>query len=535
MSRPLSIGFAAALCVALGVLGCDSDISGDRFDNLAPNTELSVRDASLVDNLGERRLTSTISASWLGSDPDGFVAYFEIRFYLTEREGSIGPEDGWAKTTSVDTLVLLPIEEGSSTANVVFEVRSVDNLGLKDPSPARTVYPIVNSPPTIKFSAFELPPERTFPIFAFSWTADDPEGPQNIDRIEVSFNDSTSFVSLPPETEFATFVGDLDGPDRSGNVVSARVHLGRNFQTSDIYVPGLRLNEDNVFYIRAVDKTDTASTRLEYPLYVWEPVSDILYVNDYRKSAAQVVQDFHLDLLHSYLPEGTPVDVWDLSEPYFSGNTGSLARADDMPVVADPVVRTFLATYKHIYWVATATTSAPRSNNFPFAAAVMDLFFENGGTILVHSPITIPVNEDEIDSNAGIVVLPLTGFVSFPDTLRPSLRLTTSGKIRSTGVLDLPTLSPVRLIIGTLPYIAQGADIPLYTADYQTQPFSGGTGVWTGSSVVASISEDSRIALFALPIPDERTGTSLFVGEGGSDQDVREAIFAILNRLGFPS
>ncbi|HLE56210.1 MAG TPA: hypothetical protein VJB15_03940, partial [Rhodothermia bacterium] len=86
----------------------------------------------------------------------------------------------------------------------------------------------------------------------------------------------------------------------------------------------------------------------------------------------------------------------------------------------------------------------------------------------------------------------------------------------------------------TLPYIAQGGDIPLYTAEYQTQPFAGGTGVWTGSSVIASISEDNRIALFALPIPDERTGDPLFICEDGSPDGAAQAIHKILERLGFP-
>lgn len=520
--------------LGLWMLGCDSDITGDRFENLPPNTELSVRDVSLVENLGNRRLTSTVAVSWAGSDPDGFVAHFEIRFYPASQQGAIGPEDGWTVTTRRDSLVLLPIEEGSSTADVVFEVRAVDNGGLKDPSPARTVFPIVNSPPTLKFNSFELPPERSFPIFAFSWVADDPEGVQNIDRIEVSFNDSTSFVALPATADFATFVGDLDGPDRDGNVVSARVRLGRNFQSSDISVPGLKLDDDNVVYFRAVDKTDTASVRLEQPIFVWEPKAEILFVNDYRKSVAPVVQGYHLNLLTSYLPEGTPVDVWDLSEPFFSGNTGVLARADDMPVIADPVLRQFLTRYRHIYWVATATTSAPRANNFPFAASVIDAFFEGGGTIMVHSPITNPVNEDEIESNAGIVVLPLSGFVSFPDSLRPSLRLTATSKVAPTGIVDLPTLMPTRLIIGTLPYVAVGGDIPLYTAEYATQPFAGGTGVWTGPSTVASISEDNRIALWGLPIPDERTGESLFVGEDGTAESTTQAVFTILERLGFP-
>ncbi|HUF09482.1 MAG TPA: hypothetical protein VMO47_09190 [Rhodothermales bacterium] len=531
--RPLAIGLGVTL-VSLSLVGCDSDISGERFENTPPNTELSIRDASLVENLGDRRLTSTVEVSWSGTDSDGFVPFFEIRFYSAEREGTIGPEDEWSRTASLDTLVLLPIDEGASTANVVFEVRAIDNHGLKDPTPARTVFPIVNSPPTIKFNAFELPPQNTFPIIAFSWVADDPEGTQNIDRIEVSFNDTTNFVALPPETEFASFVGDLDGPDRVGNIVSARVHLGRNFLGTDIYVPGLRLDEDNVFYIRAVDKTDAASTRLEHPMYVWEPRGDILLVNDYRKLAAPIVEAYHFDVLSSYLPEGIPIDIWDVSEPIFSGNTGVLSRGDNMPSIADPVLRAFLATYSHIYWVATATTSAPRSNNFPFAASVMDQFFEGGGTILVHSPVTNPTNEEEIESNAGIVVLPLSGFISFPDSLRPSLRLTTSGRIASTGVVELPTLSPTRLIIGTLPYIAQGTDIPIYTAEYQTQPFAGGTGMWTGSSVIASISEDNRIALFALPIPDERTGEPLFIGADGSPDGAAQAVHAILERLGFP-
>ncbi len=50
-------------------------------------------------------------------------------------------------TLSSDTLILLPIERGSRTANVAFEVRAIDNEGIKDPTPARTVFPIQNSPP----------------------------------------------------------------------------------------------------------------------------------------------------------------------------------------------------------------------------------------------------------------------------------------------------------------------------------------------------------------------------------------------------
>ena len=112
------IAFRAWLAVLLGVgvlalgAGCDANISGTALDNEPPETALSVRDSSLVDNLaGADRLTSTVLVSWSGTDPDGFVATFEVRFYPTQ-EPPAGPEDGWVATARSDSLVLLPIPRG---------------------------------------------------------------------------------------------------------------------------------------------------------------------------------------------------------------------------------------------------------------------------------------------------------------------------------------------------------------------------------------------------------------------------------------
>ena len=522
---------AASLGVAVWS-GCDSGISGDPSENVAPNTSLSVRDTSLVENLDGRRFTSTVFVSWSGTDSDGFVAAFEIRFYSKLDQGSVSPEEGWTRTTRRDSLILLPIDDGSSIADVVFEARSIDNDGLTDPTPAKTVFPIVNSPPTIRFDNFELPPANTYSIISFSWIAEDPEGPDNLKSMEVSFNDTTSFVALPAETEFVTFVADLDSPDRSGNVVPARVYLGRGFQTTNIYVPDLRLDDDNLFSVRAVDQTDTTSVRLDHEVYVWEPKADILFVNDIRSAVAPILQEFHLELLQAYMPAGTPIDIWNLSEPHFTGTSGIIVRSTSLPPVADPTIRQFLALYDHIYWISTNTTTNPPANNFPFVASVMDIFFENGGTVMMHSPVGLPSSEDEIDSNPGILVLPLTGFVEFPDSLRQSLRLSSSSSIRSTGVIDLPPLSPTRLIIGTLPYVAEGDNVALYTADYATVP---GGELWTGASTIASISSDDRIALFALPTTDQRSGDAILVGaDDGDPETLRSAVFTLLERLGFP-
>src|SRR5690606_17179032 len=112
------------------------------------------------------------------------------------------PDAGWVRTTRTDTLILLPIPRGERAANVVFEVRAIDNEGLVDPNPARTVFPIQNAPPSIRFNTFDLPPDTTFTVFSFAWTAQDPEGEANLDRIEVSFNDSTNFVALPADADY---------------------------------------------------------------------------------------------------------------------------------------------------------------------------------------------------------------------------------------------------------------------------------------------------------------------------------------------
>ena len=71
----------------------------------------------------EDRLTSTVFVSWSGTDPDGLVSAFDIRYY--DEGETRGPEEGWTRTTRRDSLVLLPIPLGVDRANVVFEVRAV--------------------------------------------------------------------------------------------------------------------------------------------------------------------------------------------------------------------------------------------------------------------------------------------------------------------------------------------------------------------------------------------------------------------------
>ena len=526
------------LLVLLAV-ACDSGISGEAFDNRPPDTQLSVRDDSLLDNLSEDdRLVSTVRITWTGDDPDGFVKGYEVRFL-----DQMGDIEGvaWSFTETTDSLFLLPIRQGDRISDVVFEVRAVDDDGLADPTPARTIYPIQNSPPDIRLSPFDLPPDTTFNVMSIGWVAEDPDGNANLERIDVSFNDSLNFVALPPEISFATFVLPQTNPGASGEIVDAEVFLGRGFEQTGISVPGVRIGEMNTLYVRAADQTDTTSVRIEYSWFVKGKTSNVLYVNDFRRATHPVVSTFHLNVLNEYLPAGTPIDIWDITTPYTTGSSGNFPRSGLLPPTAQPALDRFFRGYDYIYWVASATTDQIVGNNLPFAAPVLEPFFENGGKMMVHSPIQLPVDPDQIATNAATLLLPLNSLTQFPDSLRQTLRLLGNAPVSARDPLPgvataLPALKMNGFVINTLPYVAtSSATIPLYDAQFQYVTRVGNRrGIWSGSSTIASMSDDRRVGLFTIPLINEANGTPLVIGEDGNPQTARDAVKLMLESLGFP-
>ncbi|MEM1095585.1 MAG: hypothetical protein AAGJ10_13370 [Bacteroidota bacterium] len=528
--------FLTSCLVLLALSSCDADISGETFENLPPETALSVRDNSLVDNLqGQDPLASTVAASWSGTDADGYVVAFEVRAYGDDTTPA--PTDGWNRTTRQDSLILLPIPRGQRTANVVLEVRAIDNSGLTDPDPARTVFPIQNAPPTARFSTFSLPPDTTFSIASFGLEADDPEGLANLDRLEIALNDSVNFTAVPADLDFITLAGVVDQGNTAQTETTAEVFAGRAFQDLNISVPGLLLDAENTLYMRAVDVTDTTSALVRHTWFVKKPTSRVLYVNDYRKNTTPRITAYHLDLLSEHLGNDD-IDLWDLSLPYGTGSAGNTQRSPALPADAEPMLSQTFALYDYIYWVSTNTISNQVTNNLPFAARSMDLFFEEGGKLMVHSPVSVPEDPEDNLGNPAVLLLPLTDIVSFPDSLRPSLRLPRNTPIAldepAPGV-TLPALRAEGIVINTLPYSTSGANtISLYRADYEYRTRQGDRGVWFGASTVASVSADLRVGLFALPLINEQNGTPLLVGDDGNPETARAAVQTMLDLLGFP-
>ena len=255
------------LALASGIpflTGCDAGFDGTLSDNLAPETELSVRSTDLREDLGDRRLVSTVDVAWSGTDADGVVVAYEVRGYPVGA-GLPTPEaeEGWGRTTRRDSLLLLPIPLGFSEADVAVEVRAVDEDGAVDPTPARTIFPIINSAPTFRLIGAEAPPDTTWPVISFSVAAADRDGDVNLAGVEVALNDTTSgFFRLPADVTFFTLVAE---DPRATGTTGAQIFLGRGFQNSGMTLPDLRLDADNVLYFRSVDQAGATSPLIRYP------------------------------------------------------------------------------------------------------------------------------------------------------------------------------------------------------------------------------------------------------------------------------
>ena len=529
---------AAILTASAALAACDSGFDGSPADNQPPDTELSVRAGDLTETLDGRRLVSTVELAWSGTDPDGVVTAYEVRAYPTGQPAP-APTEGWARTTRRDSTLLLPIPLGASEADVAVEVRAIDEAGAVDPTPARTVFPILNSPPSFRLIGAEAPADTTWPVVSFSFAAADRDGELNLAGVEVALNDSTGFVRLPADATFVTLVAE---DPRATGTTGARVFVGRSFQNTGVTLPGLRLDAENTVYLRSVDQAGATSPLVQFPsldedgnrtrsFYVRRVSSRVLLVNDYRAGGAGNVVGVAREALAAYGTTG--YDEWDLSQT--PQNAASPQFSDNLPSTTDPTLRQTLALWDRIFWVSNAVTNRASGNNLPRAASVMDAFFDGGGRLLVYTPITFPLTADQETQNAAIDILPLGDLVSFPSGVRALIAnagtpVVPVEEVPGTG-RTLPPLEYTRFTTNTIPYIPRPDDVVLYRVPLteDAPPF----GEFAGSTVVASIRSDRRTALVSLP---------LFAGPnpvlrpaGGGQEGVVDAFAVLLDGLEFPA
>src|SRR5689334_6280745 len=131
--------------LALGLLAGCAKGKITRVGDLPPTTSIFVQ--FTPDSLAQKHAVNhLVHLYWFGSDPDGDVVGFDIRFV---QPGQIPPDTvKWFRTTRQDSLIAVYTPTGYATP--FFQVRAVDNAGLVDPNPATQQFAFTNQPPTLQ-------------------------------------------------------------------------------------------------------------------------------------------------------------------------------------------------------------------------------------------------------------------------------------------------------------------------------------------------------------------------------------------------
>jgi hypothetical protein len=463
------------------IQGCDSGLDGNLNENIPPTTSLTVNEINLPE--GER-LISQVNISWWGDDPDGYVVGFE--FFIGEGADDAGAE--WTFTTRNDSIFVLPIDEGELDANVRFTVRAVDNLGAVDPDPPSLVFPIRNSPPSITFVNTELPPDTTFRIVSFGYRASDPDGDANLNRVEIALNDTTtpgSWKEIPLNIDLVTLRVDDTLP-----TPIAEVFIGRAANSTDITFNTVNVNNENTFYVRAIDNAAAVSEVKEHTWFVKEQTSRILFLNDYHGPQSAVREALHLGLLAQIGFD--QIDYMNISDraPRPGGQRVLLSAAFPDRSLGAPTINMMFAEWDHIYWL-----SNDLNRNIGYALEMTLDFFDNGGTMFVNIPTRFIQ-----DDNPLLEFLPFERVQPVPAGQSTFVIPSDSLLIPDAFVSNPPFLKTRQLITAVNPIVPFGESISLFEAPFRVRDPFGTTTDYNGPKLVSALSPDQSVLFFGLDL-----------------------------------
>jgi len=452
--------FLVRLSVVLTLLilfSCKENPFGFPVENKAPET-YSVTDTII--RYGDNRFTTTITVSWWGDDPDGYIAGYELSV----------DKLNWEFTTKKDSSFTVKLPQGTDTLDFVLYIRSVDNRGLKDPNPAFIYYPVKNSPPAISFVYPSGNPARkpisTFPVIRFSWSASDPDGDDNISHYEVFINDTTN-QAIVIDHVYKTII--LEAVDLIQNIVDCNIYQGNNLNVHPQKISGLKLNSLNELLIRAVDKVGEKSPiEKSYSIFVRKPQSTTLLVNAYS-SSIETREDFYKSNLNAC--GITNFDILRVNE--ITGSQYTQLSADNA------TQEKVFALFENIIWFGKDI-----DYSMSLAQKTTSAFFNNGGKMFMAVEIA-----SSIDDQAGYLDFsPVDSLVSLPKGVN-NFRIETDS-VLIPAISGWPVLKSTKISNARPFYEEQGA-ISLYDAKL-VKTGSFGKAAWEGKSTVMAKKLDNN-------------------------------------------
>ncbi|MFM6960570.1 MAG: hypothetical protein ACKOW0_06035 [Schleiferiaceae bacterium] len=430
-SRPAVRLAALSLSVGLG-LACEPGVP---VENQLPETRMSV---DRIDLSGPDRLNSVVKLAWFGSDADGYVVAYELR---------VG-EGPWVRTTQTDSTLVLGIPAGQDTADLAVEVRAIDHEGGIDPSPARLVVPIKNTPPSAEFTTSSFPDVPVWNAVTFQWFAEDPDGAGSITDVELRVNGG-AWRPIDPNQKLVSLVLHASGATALyyGNQEASAANWGYALDTAGPSLLEIRARD----LAGAWSAPDTAPS-----VTVKMPQSKLLVVASHS-AAADAAWSSDLAAL------GVDYDLLDLLS-----NSGA-AR----PRSWNPGFRHTLRGYDAVVvYTASSVMLDPQTGltKLPLAhmGPAIQRFGEAGGRVLVSASFSATSDLTDL-----VGTFPIDGLV----TSTGQVRLVTDSALvaQQSGY---PNLKSTNVLIGLTPMVASADAEVLYRG--QLSKLSG----WQGDNLM---------------------------------------------------
>ncbi len=431
--RPRPALRLAALSLSLGLaLACEPGVP---VENQLPETRMSV---DRIDLSGPDRLNSVVKLAWFGSDADGYVVAYELR---------VG-EGPWVRTTQTDSTLVLGIPAGQDTADLAVEVRAIDHEGGIDPSPARLVVPIKNTPPSAEFTTSSFPDVPVWNAVTFQWFAEDPDGAGSITDVELRVNGG-AWRPIDPNQKLVSLVLHASGATALyyGNQEASAANWGYALDTAGPSLLEIRARD----LAGAWSAPDTAPS-----VTVKMPQSKLLVVASHS-AAADAAWSSDLAAL------GVDYDLLDLLS-----NSGA-AR----PRSWNPGFRHTLRGYDAVVvYTASSVMLDPQTGltKLPLAhmGPAIQRFGEAGGRVLVSASFSATSDLTDL-----VGTFPIDGLV----TSTGQVRLVTDSALvaQQSGY---PNLKSTNVLIGLTPMVASADAEVLYRG--QLSKLSG----WQGDNLM---------------------------------------------------
>ncbi len=416
---------------------CYDNPSDAVVGNQAPETHISLLPDSSISSQ-----PSKLKVSWWGDDPDGLIVGFYYTWNGTDWKFSQSNDSLFTLKIGIsDTTYLFQVSAVDDGGNGVFDNQVIQNninygpepftdqngngvhdpnepfidIGLIDPTPASLDFPIKNSAPVIAWNTLSVIPDTSFPVMSFGWNASDIDGESTIEKINIALNDTaeSNRVSLLGGVRTVTLrTNDFNSDSPQMDVL---IDGSENNKAAE-KLNGLKLNDNNKFFVQAVDISGAKSNWIALPdsgnhWYVKKPKGKVLIVDDYTvgDNSAQ----FYSAMFDSLGLKGK-YDIYDFHT--------------QKPPYLNVTFYETLKLYEDVFWYSDNNPS------LDLAAGVVQKYLDRGGKIAfsLQFPQTVdlslvqsflPINADSSDFKISLIG---GTTVTSDNNQYPDLTLTTS-------------------------------------------------------------------------------------------------------------